>query len=125
MILEYPDLGVTLEMNGGTCAGTMYMNFIIRACEEHPHIVGREICCDADYEFGPDGQGWYSCHYTAELQWSDGFIANTDDETLPCYSYQYYEDIRDGCGTPMGGSIVPELDGIRFICPDPEEEVVQ
>ena len=54
--------------------------------------------------------------YHAERAWSDGFVANAteDDGPLPYYS----DGTEPGEGTPMGGGIIPELDGMAFWVPD-------
>ena len=101
---EHPKLGtVMVGLVGGWAAGIGFYLVEVVHCPADPSLIGKHLCC---------GEYWPTCVYRAEVEWSDGFVSNvsTDCEDLP-----YYSDGRvpDG-GTPMGGEIVPELDGLRF-----------
>ena len=102
---------VTLELIDGTAAGGAWLVFEIVG-SSHQHLVGRTICCSADYAVNKEG---YDCHYVAGREWDDGFVSNAscDDTSLPYTRL----GARDGPGTGMGGEVLPELHSIQFFCP--------
>ena len=105
----HEDLGcVILGLTGGTAAGTAWYTVMILHCPANESIVGKELCAEVML-YMPDVE-W--CQYRACNEWSDGFVSNAD---INREDLSYYSDGRGpGEGTPMGGEIVPELDGLMF-----------
>lgn len=107
---DSPYFHIELEFAGGTAAGGPWLNFIIVDCIDQD-LVGKEICCSSDVH-----DGFERCTYSARREWDDGFVSNAplDAEGLP-----YREGgTPDGSGTPMGGEVIPDLDGMQFDVPD-------
>lgn len=101
---NYPYLHIELELIGGTAAGSPWLLWKIVDCIDSD-LVGQEILTAGD--------GGEHHTYEAKLAWDDGFVANTTQEDLP-----YREGDSEGGGTPMGGSVLPKLDGMRFWVPE-------
>lgn len=94
---------VWFRMVDGWATGSCHLVFEIVACAMRPDWHGRQIAC----EYSDD-----ECHYEAKMSWSDGFVINADSDRTDLPYREGGEP--DGTGTPIGGSIIPELDGLGF-----------
>ena len=110
------DGGIVLRMNGGTAAGGPWLHFVIvKITDPECQVdVGKQIDVeDGYYDGDAEADGGFWVEYRAERTWDDGFVANAGfGEKVP-----YYSDGREPGGTPMGGSVIPGMDGLRFWVP--------
>jgi hypothetical protein len=87
---------VELKPIDGWAAGTLWHVWEIVDCIDE-ELIGKTLCIMYDME------------YSARREWDGGFVSNTSDPNVP---YHKYDINVDGCGTPMGGEVVLEMDGL-------------
>ena len=102
----FPSMYGRFILDGGTAAGDLYwhLEFV-----DGPRAGKRIDCSEVASSDVPDGEETTIIAEYNGLEWSDGFIANTTDETLPYYQHEYEAGDRNGGGTPMGGCVIEEI----------------
>ena len=95
---QYSYMNFTFRLVDGYAAGGVWLTFEITDCIDD-RMIGKHICCEV-IDQGANGGGYYGLvEYRARVENDDGFLSNTDGD--------------DG----MGGSVVPELNGMQFWVP--------